>query len=207
MRPDGPDRGRWCEEHHRWECVHNKHGGTPCHQPRIRGLDSCRIHVGSKGRKFAAQAVALREAGHWAPIETHPAEALLQEVYYWTGLCAWLDSIVASLERGEMVWGIVRRQVSSGAEGAEERAEWAAGVNAWIGWQERSHISKARVARMALEVVAEDRLLRLAESQGLAIFTTYQESLEALDLTPRQWERARAEFPRMMARLAGQEAA
>ncbi|HEX3388844.1 MAG TPA: phage terminase small subunit P27 family, partial [Streptosporangiaceae bacterium] len=61
-----PDQRRWCEEHKRYECRHNRQDGTPCHQYRlVTGLDVCRKHGGKSLDKLRAdgrERIADREA-------------------------------------------------------------------------------------------------------------------------------------------------
>jgi len=161
------------------------------------------MHAGSRERVDMAKALALRPpGGHWAPIKIHPAEALLQEVWYHTGLCAWLDGIVAALERGEMTWGLTSRRVASGADGAMETAEWEAAMNVWVSWQERAHKAKAQVARMAMEGLAEESMVRAAEILGAKAAGAFERGLARLELTPHQWDLARVVYPEVLAELA-----
>jgi hypothetical protein len=200
-----------CTEHRTMHGTCHKHGGQPCHGQLRGGLRTCRMHSGdprtAKVRVLAAQITPRLGEPHWQPIEIHPAEALLQEVWYYTGLCAWLDQIVNGLQRGEMVWGLSRHvaQRDGGEDGGPTlTVESRAGLNTWIEWQERSHREKARVARMALEGEAEERMLRLAEAQGARAFAAYQAGLEAIvpALTGEQWASAREGFPAVLAKLA-----
>lgn len=206
MNADDPLNGgaHWCEEHHRRECVHkSKRSGQRCHANAVRGIDSCRLHAGSRERVLMGKALAERPrvAGHFQPIKVHPAEALLDEVAYWAGLCAWLDRIVAGLQQGEMVWGLQRRRVVSGQDGGEESAEWAAGLNAWVTWATRAHEAKARVARLALEG-AEGSMVEFTELQAVKVGAAFERGLRQLDLTDRQWELARQAYPAVLAELA-----
>lgn len=199
---------RWCEDHNRWECVHRKHGGGQCHgTPRVGRdgrplLDSCQNHAGSKERIAYAKALQLRPGGHFQPRKIHPAEALLEEVWHHAGMCAWLDGIVAALERGEMTWGITRRRVTSGADGATEAAEWETQLNIYVQWAAKEHAAKAQVSRMALEALAEDTMVRLAERQATHLAGAWERGLARLDLTEEQWAKARLVYPELLAELA-----
>ena len=49
--------GRWCEEHQRFDCVHDrKHGRGPCHGAAVTGSDSCRMHLGKEAGPVIAEA-------------------------------------------------------------------------------------------------------------------------------------------------------
>lgn len=66
------DRRRWCDEHQRLECRHNRQDGTPCHQYRlVAGLDVCRKHGGKSIDK-------LRADGEQRQAETAAAKMLAQ---------------------------------------------------------------------------------------------------------------------------------
>lgn len=192
----------WCEVHHRLECCHkSKRSHERCHGAACSGLDSCYQHAGSRTRVLAGKVLAAKH-GHWQPIKIHPAEALLEEVWHWTGLCAWLDGIVAGLQEGEMTWGLSRMRTVSGPDGQATVAEQAAALNTWVAWQESAHREKAKVARMALEGDAEARMLGLAEAWAARSIGTYEELLGLLELTEHQWELAREHLPKLLERHA-----
>jgi hypothetical protein len=196
----------WCGEHRQRHGTCHKHGGQPCHGSLAPGLSTCRMHGGEGSREkiLAGKALALhpRPPGHWQPVKIHPAEALLQEVWHWTGLCGWLDDIVAKMRQEEMVWGISRQRVKEGADGAQVEREWEARLNGYVAWQQKAHEQKARVARMAMEVLAEESMVRLAETQAARVAGVFEEGLRMLDLTEGQWAKARAAFPLLLERLA-----
>lgn len=68
-----PDRRRWCEEHKRLECRHNRQSdGGPCHQWRlVGGMDVCRKHGGKTLEE-------LRAEGKARAIERQAARLLYQ---------------------------------------------------------------------------------------------------------------------------------
>lgn len=194
------DPARWCDQHKRRECVHQRSRGRgTCHGTAITGLDSCRMHAGSQVR--VAVAKSQRQRGHWQPIPVHPAEALLGEVAWWAGQSAWLDEVVGGLQEGEMVWGMVRRQDVQGGEFPGATVIEEATLNTWIGWQQKSHGQLAQVSRWALEAAAEDRMVRLAEAQGARAFSAFQMGLRRLELTAAQWEAAREVMPAVLKEL------
>jgi P27 family predicted phage terminase small subunit len=70
--PPAPIAARWCEEHKRKECRHNRQDGGPCHQYRlVAGLDVCRKH----GGKSLGQ---LREDGRQRALEAEAQKLLYQ---------------------------------------------------------------------------------------------------------------------------------
>jgi hypothetical protein len=49
-------RGRWCDQHERWECVcPRKAGRGPCHGSPVTGSDRCRMHLGDKAQSVIAE--------------------------------------------------------------------------------------------------------------------------------------------------------
>lgn len=77
-----PERGRWCEEHGRHECVSSRKAGGPCHSNRmVTGTDRCRMHLGRKAQAVIAEKRIEAEAQrllyqHNAPPASNPLEAL-----------------------------------------------------------------------------------------------------------------------------------
>ncbi|HZR50098.1 MAG TPA: hypothetical protein VFB06_11320 [Streptosporangiaceae bacterium] len=50
-------RGKWCAEHQRYECVSPCKDRTPCHSPRmVTGTEKCRMHLGKKAQPVIAEA-------------------------------------------------------------------------------------------------------------------------------------------------------
>ena len=202
-RPPG-ERGRWCGEHSRWECARNKHGGVPCHGIRVRGQEQCAAHLGhgNREKRLASKAIAARPAERrWEPIAVHPAEALLREVAWWAGQCAWLDSMVEAAREGDLTWGMTRRQTSTGGEWPGTVTVEESAMSALVAWQQRSHGQLAQVSRWALEAAAEDRMVRLAEAQGAHAFAAFQSGLRRLGLSAEQWSVAREVMPEVLKEL------
>ncbi|WP_433330051.1 hypothetical protein [Spirillospora sp. CA-294931] len=75
----------WCDEHDRWECVHQRkkaRGGGRCHGRAIVGLDSCRLHVGKRLEQAKAEGAAIHAAwSAWSAergtADINPADAVL----------------------------------------------------------------------------------------------------------------------------------
>jgi hypothetical protein len=56
-------RGRWCEQHERWECTKpRKAGRGPCHGSAVTGSDRCRMHLGEPSAPAIAAAKLEQEA-------------------------------------------------------------------------------------------------------------------------------------------------
>jgi phage terminase small subunit len=210
-RPEVNEFGaRWCADHGRYECTGQRRSGRgQCHGPAALGLNTCRMHKGAHGhaKHLAAKAAALRPKTGGTPVPTHPADALLQEVAYWTGLCAWLDEIVGGLSEGAAVWGMAQRTASEGGEFPGVTVLEKAGLNTWVEWQQRAHREKALVAKMALDAQVDAAALQFQQAQGMQAFRVFERAIEVAGLDERQWERVREAMPGLIRSLfAGQAA-
>jgi len=201
---------RYCEDHKRWECTGQRSKGRgQCHKPASRGLNTCNMHQGRGGKIKHLAAVAEQEAvrlggrlpgGREAP-EIHPADALLYQVRYWAGLCGWLDDMVAALEQGTMVWGLVRETDASGGEYPGRTTIHGAGLAVWVQWHERAHKQLAWVCEIALRAEVDQAALALQQAQGMQAFRAFQAGLQRLGLTADQWATARAVMPQVLRAL------
>src|SRR5579862_2678389 len=102
-----PERGRWCEDHQRWECASpRKSGRGPCHGHHlVRGTDKCRMHLGARAADVIAEELARKAVVTYGlPRDISPTDALLEEVRYTAGHVAWLRERVAELEQNDLVW-------------------------------------------------------------------------------------------------------
>lgn len=75
-------RGRWCEDHKRYECTRNRSRGRGiCHGSPVTGSDCCRMHLGDNAQAVIAenrlqQAAERALYKHDAAPVTNPLEAL-----------------------------------------------------------------------------------------------------------------------------------
>ncbi len=184
-----PDRGRWCEEHQRFECTSPRKGGRgPCHQQHlVRGSDKCRMHLGRKasvviGEELARQAVIT----YGLPRDISPTDALLEEVRYSAGHVAWLRAKVAELEAEDLVWGKTEEVDKGATEFAGVDTTHAAAVNVWLDlyFRERKHLLD--LTKTAISVGIEERRVRLAEAQGSLMNDVIRRILARLSLSPDQ---------------------
>jgi hypothetical protein len=140
---------RWCEDHNRWECTKNKHGGTHCHARAVKGAATCYIHAGkslAQVRRDVIDAYALvpGDDGH-TPLEVVAAQMGLS--YRRTALMA--DQLRSESEMStEAVHGPLAE-----AERAERRlCVQVAQIASQMGLDER---------RADLEIALGDQLVRL----------------------------------------------
>lgn len=209
-----PDRGRWCEEHQRYECTSpRKRGRGPCHSPRmVTGTDKCRMHLGKKAQPVIAEAKA--EAAARKAVETYglprdisPTDALLEEVRYSAGHVAWLRAKVAELEAADLVWGITEEVDKNASEFAGTDTTRAAAVNMWLElyFRERKHLLD--LTKTAISVGIEERRVKLAEAQGALMNDVIRRILARLSLTPDQTSLLPVVVPEELRRAAAMASA
>jgi hypothetical protein len=166
----------------------------------MHGGTSTVRHLAAVAQRGADQAGGPLPGGRMLP-DVHPADALLNQVRYWAGLCGWLDEMVASLETGSMVWGVIREQVDAGGEFPGTTTIRGAGLHTWVQWHERAHKMLASVCEIALRAEVDQAALALQQAQGMQAFRAFQEGLARLRLTPEQQALARVEMPKVLRAL------
>jgi hypothetical protein len=193
--------GRWCEEHARWECTKSRSKGRgQCHGPEKLGTGACRMHAGP-GQDLAHEDAKLRSRVGGIPLDVTPSQALLGEVRYQAGVCAWLDEVVGGLTESGAVWGVERRVVRNHGEFPGVEITEAARLHLFVQWHARAHDQLVRACESALRANVEERLVRMAELDGAKVFAAMNRGLMRMDLTPVQWERARQVMPQVLREL------
>lgn len=183
-----PDRGRWCEEHERRECVSPCKDGSACHSNRmVAGADKCRMHLGKKAQDVISREVARQAVVTYGlPRDIDPTDALLEEVHCTAGHVAWLREQVQSLAPDALVWGVTEEVVKSATEFPGTDVTYSATLNAWLEqyrW-ERKHLLD--VTKAAISAGIEERRVKLAEAQGSLLNGVIRRILDRLDLTEGQ---------------------
>lgn len=104
-----------------------------------------------------------------------------------------------------LVWGQTEYRDKSGGEDAGQTVVEQAGISVWyqLYMKEREHLAK--VSALALRAGIEERKIKLAESQGELVATVLQRILNALNLSPAQWEQVPVIVPRELRALASLE--
>ncbi|MCC9068811.1 hypothetical protein [Arthrobacter cryoconiti] len=104
-----------------------------------------------------------------------------------------------------LVWGQTEYRDKSGGDDAGQTVVEQAGINTWyvLYMKEREHLAK--VSALALRAGIEERKIKLAESQGELVAAVLQRILNALNLTPDQWEQVPVIVPRELRALASLE--
>lgn len=153
-----------------------RHGG---HAPQV-------IAAAERRRQARDAVLALESFG--VPIETDPQSALLDELYRTVGAVAWLGAIVAGLDRAEIGWGVTEAVDKASGEFPGTDTTRAARPNVWVSmWQaERKHL--VDVSSACLKAGIEERMLRVAEGQAMALAAVISAVLGRLELSPGQQE-------------------
>jgi len=185
IRDDHP--GRWCEEHHRWECTGNRSRGRgTCHGIATPN-GNCRMHAGhNTGTAKAAAQLVRRVPTFGEPVDISPGEALLQEVRRSAGIVAWLAAVVGALDQGDVVWGVERRTDRSGGEFPGADLISSAKPNVWVSLYQAERRHLVATCEAALRANVDERLVRLAEMQGGRIVAALNGIFDDLGLSPEQ---------------------
>lgn len=201
-----PERGRWCPEHQRRECVADRHRGAgPCHSPRMVGDgDKCRMHLGRKAAEVIAEAQARQAVVTYGlPRDISPTEALLEEVRYTAGHVAWLRGKVQEIEQDkQLVWGVTEQVKKEATEFPGVDSTVSARPNVWLDlyYRERKHL--VDVTKAAIAAGIEERRVRLAEAQGSLVAQVIRAILADLHLSAEQEARVPEIVPRHLRALA-----
>lgn len=199
-----PHRGRWCEEHGRYECVSPRKDRTPCHSNRmVADTDKCRMHLGRKAGPVIAEAAAARAVVTYGlPIDVSPTEALLDEVRYTAGHVVWLRERVRETEAADLVWGMTEEVEKHATEFGGTDTTYAATPSIWLElyYRERKHL--VDVTKAAITAGIEERRVKLAEHQGALVAQVIRAILTDLGLTPEQESRVPEVVPRHLRALA-----
>jgi hypothetical protein len=190
MQPGDP--GRWCEEHGRRECVHNRSRARgQCHGPAVKGSDGCRMHLGEQAGPVIAEAVmtmAARKAviTYGLPRDISPTDALLEEVRYTAGHVAWLREKVAELEERDLVWGVTEKSKKKATEFPGTDVTRAAKPNVWLQLYQAERKHLVDVTKAAISAGIEERRVKLAEQHGQLLNGVIKRILARLSLSPEQ---------------------
>lgn len=196
---DCPDCG---QVHPRGCRAHSGRGTRPCGLRPVTGLQVCQVHGGrspqakAKSAAVKAEAKAAREVarlGH--RVVVHPAEALIDLVHWTAGEVAYWRNVVTQIadEQGDdgqpagyraLTWGVTKVK-----EGGDDRGTTtAAGPHIAYTMLTSASDRLASYAAAALRAGVDERRVQLAERQGQLVADVIRGVLDALNLTPEQWE-------------------
>lgn len=136
--------------------------------------------------------------------------ALLEEVHRTAGHVAWLASVVAELDREEVVWGVAEetdRPAVYGEDGMQigggTETKRKAVPNAWVVLyqQERQHLAK--VAKAAIDAGVSERVVQVYEQIAASYVQVLERVLDELRLTDEQRRRVPAVVQEQLRAIAG----
>ena len=193
--PMAGDGRRWCEEHGKHECKHNRSNGTPCHSwMLIPGTGSCRKHAGMSLEAAQAKGQAFLARLYGEPDEdATPSSALLEEVRWSAGHVAALRQRVAELAEaagpdGEpgsgLWWGTVRE---TWKDGELDERELRAGPNVILQAYDKERHHLVVTAAAAHTAGAQDDAVNVAKALGAGVRQFLDRVFTALRLTDEQW--------------------
>jgi phage terminase small subunit len=199
----GPQRGRWCDEHRRYECTKDRKAGRgQCHGAAFGDTDACRMHSGK--RRPDRLAVRLAEQlvpTYGAPLRISPERALLQLLWDSAGHVKWLGQRVAELEANALTWGTDRQVTRYWGEFPGAEVLEKAGPHVLLDLYDRERRFLAHVAVEIIRAGLAARMVDLAQQQGRAYAECVDGILRDLDLTPEQWQRVPDVVPRRFREL------
>lgn len=162
------------------------------------GTGRCKLHGGSSPTHVASAIAAKMHqdtATYGTPRDITPAVALLEEVRYAAGHVAWLRDRVAELEPDALTWGVAEVAHKTATEFTGTDTTQRAALNMWLEAYHRERRYLLDVSKAALSAGVEERLVQLAEAQGLAIVSVLARVFDRLQLTPAQRELASTVVP------------
>lgn len=169
--PTPMDGARWCGEHNRRECVSQKRGGRgDCHGPAVLGQPRCQTHLGmalDDPRVVLGQEQA-RNPLKGEPLDIGPAEALLWRVQVIAGEVARLDILVAQIEADDLVFGVTMvEEAEDFGDSPARTTRQEARLNMWLQLRAQREHQLSDACSAALRANIEDRLVRVAEQEGM----------------------------------------
>ena len=159
----------------------------PCGAPATTGLTVCYRHGGAtptakaKAARAKTEIAANREVARLGmKITTHPAEALIDLVHWTAGEVAYWRGIVVELEQQggheALTWGTTR--VKEGGDDAGTTQEAKPHIAYLMLTQASDRLASYSTA--ALKAGVQERSIRLAEAQGVAVAGIQRAILERM---------------------------
>jgi len=193
-KPDDPDGPR---KHNSTTCL-NKAGMGTTHP----GVGNCKFHGGNtpSGNKSAARMYGRslidgqrqKFGGDLTQVNVSPEEALLEEVRRSVAMVRWLEERIGTWQYEAShdpdakiphpkLGGLPRLidETSRGASSFTDEREWL-----MLYREERAHAAK--VSKMAIDAGLQERMVKIAEDQGVVLATAIRQVLDALALSPEQ---------------------
>jgi hypothetical protein len=179
------------------KCVGFNSVGEPCKAWAVLGMDVCWYHGGrAAGQEVRTRArlrasVEVMTLAYGGPVEVDPAQALLDEVARTNGHIQWLQNQILTSDPqafGEMAWRRAENANNSTRtiRPEDQEAIPSAYTGVWLDLYiaERKHLLTA--ADKAIKAGVVDRMVRLQESQGVALAMVLARILDRLQLSEEQ---------------------
>ena len=186
-----------------------KQTGERCKRAPLRGAEVCKIHGGGAPAVRAAAARRVQEdaarrelAALGEPEQIDPAEALLQLIGWKYGEVKWLRARVQEIPSEDLAWGLAQSEFGRGPEGPIDRVTEKSQPSVWWTLLREAEDQLADYAARALRAGVDERRVRLAEQQGLAVHAVMMAVFNRLSLSAAQWDMARVAAPEELRRLA-----
>ena len=208
------------------KCTAHTKSGKPCGRNRTRGMMVCKMHGGAgrhvQGaiRRRLALEVVSQELKLGGQLNVAPAEAMLAMVREAAWNVAMLRELVRELDHQPTPEGDLAAASLMAGEGGDAQPAWG-GLNRAIAGRVDFDTLKAerhivvrmyddererlvKWAKLCRDAGVEERMVRVAEEQGLWLTRTLDYVLDGLGLTPEQLDRV-PELVRAIARESGLE--
>lgn len=195
-------------------CGAKKRDGEACRARPIKGGTRCKNHGGSSPQaKRAAerrlaeqellnvvQTLGIRE--HYPDID--PGAALLEEIRIAHAHVRWLRGKVAELSPEDLTWGLTEHKEGLGVEGPVDVRTEAAKPSIWYELYSKEREYLVKISAAALKAGIEERKIRMAEHQGVAVAGVIKKVLDGLGLTSAQAELIPILVPNALRELTGE---
>ncbi|WP_092622625.1 hypothetical protein [Jiangella sp. DSM 45060] len=133
-----------------------------------------------------------------------PTEALLDEVRWTAGHCAWLRARVQEVEQRNLAVGVTEQKIDpAGGKTVTIKSV----PNVWLDLYDRERKHLVAVCAAAIRAGVEERRVQLEERQGALIGDVIGRILDALDLSEAQQARVPEALRAQVQVLAGGKAA
>lgn len=162
------------------------------------GTGRCKLHGGSTPTHVAsAIAARMRQdtATYGQPRDIAPAAALLDEVRHSAGHVEWLRGKVAELQPEALTWGTAEIAHKTATEFSGTDTTERAALSTWLEAYHRERRYLLDVAKAALSAGVEERLVSIAEAQGIAVVAVLNRVFDRLGLTAEQRQLAAVAVP------------
>lgn len=157
------------------------------------GFGQCRLHGGitPAGKKSAARQAGreliqqVKFGGDLKITNVTAEQALIEEVRRSTAMVRWLEERIGAWQYDidpQAELGGLPRMMGETWKGNSQLTD----QHAWLICYREERAHAAKVAKMAIDAGIAERMVRIAEDQGIMLGTAIKAVLDALNLTPRQ---------------------